>query len=139
MPKIKKSSEDATPESKSANGSEVFKDKSDCEEKINAYFEQHLPSTGEVADVESLADYLNLTREELLELMSDKAYGRTLRLARNRIAKLKKQLAFNGKLPAAVLAFDFKNNHGYRDKPEESEAGGGETVVFKGLAADWAK
>ncbi|MBR6562648.1 MAG: hypothetical protein IKK70_01770 [Clostridia bacterium] len=118
--------------------SKPFKDEADCETRIHDYFEEHLPQTGEVADIESLADYLNITREELIELMSDKRYGRALRLARNRIAKLKKQLAFCGKLPAAVLAFDLKNNHGYRDKPEECESGS-ETVVFKGLASDWAK
>ncbi len=71
--------------------------------------------------------------------LNDKRFGSVLRLARNRIAKIKKQLAFGGKIPAAVLSFDLKNNHGYRDKPEDSEGTSGETVVFKGKTSDWAK
>jgi len=73
-------------------------------------------------------------------MMNDKRFGEVLRLARNRIAKIKKQLAFSGKIPAAVLSFDLKNNHGYRDKPDESDVSATqETVIFKGKTADWAK
>ena len=72
--------------------------------------------------------------------MCDKRFGKTLRIARNKIAKIKKQLAFGGKIPAAVLSFDLKNNHGYRDKPDENEAvNQTEQVVFKGKASDWAQ
>ena len=81
---------------------------------------------------------MNLTRDDLCRLMNEKRYGRCLKLARNRIAKIKKQLAYSGKIPAAVLSFDLKNNHGYRDKPEESEASA-EGVVFKGKTGDWAQ
>lgn len=105
---------------------------------MEAYFAQHLAESGEVADIESLADYLGTTRDELLALMHDKRYGKTMRCARNRIAKIKKQLAFRGKIPATVLSFDLKNNHGYRDKPEENEASA-EQVVFRGKTEDWAK
>jgi hypothetical protein len=37
-----------------------------------------------------------------------------------------------------VLAFDLKNNHGYKDKPEESEIDS-DPVVFKGKTGNWAK
>ena len=98
-----------------------------------------LNESGEVADIESLADYLGITRDEMIALMNHKRIGKILRLARNRIAKIKKQLAFGGKIPAAVLSFDLKNNHGYRDKPDENDNGGGEQVIFKGKAAEWAQ
>lgn len=104
---------------------------------IDDYFGRHLAESGEVADIESLADYLCMTRDDLIKLMNDKKYGRSMRFARNRIAKIKKQLAFCGKIPAAVLSFDLKNNHGYLDKPESAEST--EQVVFSGKTADWAK
>lgn len=109
------------------------------QEKLDSYFGVHLKESGEVADIESLADYLGITRDELMGMMNDKKVGKDLRLARNRIAKIKKQLAFGGKIPAAVLSFDLKNNHGYRDKPEDSDGQGSEQVIFKGKTADWAK
>lgn len=111
----------------------------ELETAVNEYFEVYLNESGEVADIESLADYLGTTRDEIMSRMNDKRLGSVLRLARNRIAKIKKQLAFGGKIPAAVLSFDLKNNHGYRDKPEESEGAVQESVVFKGKTADWAK
>lgn len=107
------------------------------EHMIDDYFDRHLAESGEVADIESLADFLCMTRDELIRLTNDERYGRSVRFARNRIAKIKKQLAFCGKIPAAVLSFDLKNNHGYLDKPEAAE--GGEPIVFSGKAADWAK
>lgn len=116
----------------------LFGSKQECEERIERYFTLYLAESGEVADIESLADYLGSTREEIMGLMNDKRFGRALRKARNRIAKIKKQLAFGGKIPAAVLSFDLKNNHGYRDKPEDSE-GNSEQVIFRGRTADWAK
>ncbi len=109
------------------------------QEKLDSYFGVHLKESGEVADIEGLADYLGMTRDELMGMMNHKKVGKELRLARNRIAKIKKQLAFGGKIPAAVLSFDLKNNHGYRDKPEDNEGQGNEQVIFKGKTADWAK
>ena len=82
---------------------------------------------------------MGTTRDELIVLMSDTRFGALLKIAVNRIAKIKKQLAFGGKIPAAVLSFDLKNNHGYRDKPDDSEANKSEQVIFKGKTADWAK
>lgn len=117
----------------------AFTTQKECEQKVGEYFDIYLRESGEVADIESLADYLGITRDEMIAMMNDKRFGKTLRLARNKIAKIKKQLAFGGKIPAAVLSFDLKNNHGYRDKPEDSDGGGGEQVVFKGKAADWAQ
>ena len=116
-----------------------FSSQSECERRVNEYFEKHLVESGEVADIESLADYLGTTRDEMIAMMNGKRFGKTLRMTRNRIAKIKKQLAFGGKIPAAVLSFDLKNNHGYRDKPEENSEAHNETVIFKGKASDWAQ
>ena len=115
----------------------VFSDIDNCKERLSAYFDIYLmENEKEVADIESLADYLGTTREGILELEKGE-YGFEIRKARNRIAKIKKQLAFNGKLPPAVLSFDLKNNHGYRDKYEDS--GETDTVIIRGVAKTWAK
>ena len=106
---------------------------------IERYFEEYLPSSEEVADIEGLADFLGVTRRDLIALTEHKTYGVMLKRAWNRIAKIKKQLAFRGKLPAAVLSFDLKNNHGYRDRPEEQQDGSVPTVIFQGRAEDWAR
>ena len=73
----------------------------------------------------------------MTEAEVDFRFGEAVRI-QDEIAKIKKQLAFQGKIPATVLSFDLKNNHGYRDKPEESE-GSNEQVIFKGKTEDWAK
>ncbi len=131
----------AKTEEKKTNGkNKLFGSVKDCEKAIAEYFEVYLKESGEVADIESLADYLGITRDEMMVYMNDKKFGKALRLARNKIAKIKKQLAFGGKIPAAVLSFDLKNNHGYRDKPDDSEGNSNtEQVVFKGKTADWAQ
>lgn len=117
----------------------VFLNAEDCRERLRRYFEVYLAENeGVVADVESLADYLGTTREGLFAMEQDKLFGFELRKARNRIAAIKKQLAFRGKLPPAVLSFDLKNNHGYRDKSEESTVET-DTVIIKGVAKEWAK
>ncbi len=114
----------------------VFLSSADCTEKVRSYFEIFLADNpDEVADVESLADYLGTTREGLFAMEKGSAYGFELRKARNRIARIKKQLAFRGKLPATVLSFDLKNNHGYKDKQEENTAEN--TVIIKGVAKGW--
>ena len=117
----------------------VFTSGKDCAEKIERYFEEYLPSSEEVADIEGLADFLGVTRRDLIALTEHKTYGVMLKRAWTRIAKIKKQLAFRGKLPAAVLSFDLKNNHGYRDRPEEQQEGTVPTVIFQGRAEDWAR
>lgn len=106
---------------------------------IDRYFDEFLPQSGEVADIESLADFLKTTRDELIALASDAQYGRAVLLARNRIAKIKKQLAFCGRIPASVLSFDLKNNHGYKDKPDDADTTPHESVVFKGKTSKWAQ
>ena len=118
----------------------VFASKKVLKRELNEYFDIFIVASNEIPDIESLADFLGVTRDEMMVLMNDKRFGADLQIARNRIAKIKKQLAFCGKIPATVLAFDLKNNHGYRDKPDDSDfVGSSETVVFKGKTADWAK
>lgn len=116
----------------------VFLNAQQCKERIAEYFDRHLLSSpDEIADVEALAFYLGTTREGLFAMEKDKSFGFELRKARNRIAMMKKQMAFKGKLPPAVLSFDLKNNHGYKDKAEDGNAT--ETVIIKGAAKEWAK
>ena len=126
-------------EAKTKRKNRLFGSVKECEKAVALYFDEFLKESGEVADIESLADYLGITRDEIMDLMNHKSFGKILRLARNRIAKIKKQLAFGGKIPAAVLSFDLKNNHGYRDKPDDSEGNSSEQVIFKGKTADWAQ
>lgn len=115
-----------------------FSSLDDCINRIDEYFTVYLPGhDSEIADVESLADFLGTTRETLISLENDKTYGFELRKAKNRIAKIKKQLAFCGKIPAAILSFDLKNNHGYRDKTDDSFSV--EPVVIRGKAKEWSK
>lgn len=116
----------------------VFLSPEECKKKLEEYFGCYLSDKGEIADMESLADFLGITREDLIAFMNDHKYGRMLRVARNRIAKIKKQLAFNGDLTATLLVFDLKNNHGYKDKPEESEIES-DPVIFKGQIKNWSK
>ena len=111
----------------------------ELDERLDRYFGEYLKESGEIADIESLADYLGMTRSDLMAMMRDKSVGQLLCLARNRIAKIKKQLAFCGKIPSSVLAFDLKNNHGYKDKPEDSDGNPQQTVIFKGKTSQWAK
>lgn len=118
----------------------LFKSRRELKAKLDKYFGEYLESVGEVADIESLADFLGTTREELLFLMDDEKFGDLLLVARNRIAKIKKQLAFGGKIPAAVLSFDLKNNHGYKDKQGDEKESAKETaIIFNGKAEEWAE
>lgn len=107
------------------------------ENLIRDYFEKYLrDNPGTIPDTESLAAYLGITREELNGLESGKRTSRTVRSAKTRIAAAKKQLAYKGKIPATVLAFDLRNDHGYKDKPEENASA---TLVLKGLAEEWSE
>lgn len=116
----------------------VFSCPNECAERIKSYFNEYLPAhTDEIADVEALADYLCCTRNDIFEMMSDKKYTLPVSKAMNRIAFIKKQLAFKGKIPAAVFVFDMKNNHSYKDKPESGDAPEKSTVIFKGEAGKW--
>ena len=117
----------------------IFKDLSLLQSKIDEYFDNHLKASGEIADVEGLADFLKTTRDELIVMSYDKRCGEILKLALNKIAKIKKQLAFSGKIQATVLSFDLKNNHGYRDKPDDENFSPQERVIFKGKTSEWAQ
>jgi signal peptidase I len=68
----------------------AFTTQKECEQKVGEYFDIYLRESGEVADIESLADYLGITRDEMIAMMNDKRFGKTLRLARNKIAKIKR-------------------------------------------------
>lgn len=102
--------------------------------KIDEYFDEFLKSRPEVvADIESLAAFLGVTREELVLLESHKKVGRAVLLAKTKIASEKKQLCYKGKLNATLLAFDLKNDHGYREKSEENK----NITVLKGSVLEW--
>ncbi len=125
------------PKSKQPSARAVFVSPSDCTERIGAYFDACLTDNREVPDVEGLAVFLSTTREALIALKQDPIYGDEVGKAFNRIAAVKKQLAFGGKIPATVFTFDMRNNHGYTDKadaPKEPI-----TVNFEGRTAEWAQ
>lgn len=104
---------------------------------IDSYFNTFLAENADiVADTESLAAYLGITREELFALERRKSVGRAVSIAKTRIAAVKKQLAYKGKLPATILTFDLRNDHGYRDKPEETMP---YITVFKGSVPEWGE
>lgn len=108
---------------------------SELDKLIEKYFSDHLGNHPElIPDTESLASYLGITRNELNSLSEHKLVGRTVQQAKTRIASEKKQLAFRGKLPPTVLAFDLRNDHGYRDKPEETPQ---TTIVLRGSSDEW--
>ncbi len=101
------------------------------------YFEKYIAENPSVVpDTESLAAYLGITRDDLNELEGSKKTSRTVKSAKTKIAAAKKQLAYRGKLPAAVLAFDLRNDHGYRDKPEDLNCA---TLILRGLAEEWSE
>lgn len=113
--------------------------KNTLKQKIKAYFDVYLmENENEIADVESFAVYLGVTRDELMQMEASKELGREISLAKSKIAAIKKQLAFRGKIPATVLSFDFKNNHGYRDRAD-GEQNGVTTLVIQGAADKWSE
>lgn len=73
----------------------------------------------------------------LFELAKEKRYADIVENALCRIAAQKKQLAFRGGIPATVFSFDFKNNHGYSDKPEQTVSD--TTIVIEGKAKEWSE
>lgn len=110
---------------------------SELEKLIGGYFDEYLTENPAIVpDTESLAAYLGITRDELNELENGKSTSRAVRAAKTRIAAAKKQLAYRGKIPAAVLAFDLRNDHGYRDKPEENNSS---TLILRGMAEEWSE
>ena len=110
----------------------LYRKKGELLRRADIYFNEYLPSReNEIADVESFAVFLGISREELM-----KCDGEELETVLTRIAGVKKQLAMHGKIPASVFTFDFKNNHGYGEKAEQKD----ETVAVSivGKAADWS-
>ncbi len=103
---------------------------------LSKYFDEHLCESGDIADVESLCIYLGVSRSELRLLEQDVRYGDLIERAKTRIAGMKKQLAFTGRIPAAVFSFDFRNNHDYTDKGEQAAPSSG--IVLEGKAGDWS-
>lgn len=92
-------------------------------QEMERYFER-CREKGEIPDVEALADALGMARRELLRArLGDYGHLRAqlAEQALTRIAAAKKQLFLQGKIPAGVFTFDFKNNHDYSDKPEEPQ------------------
>ena len=115
----------------------IFTSPADCKIKLGRYFNAYLAQNAdEIADIESLAEFLGCTRRELLTLEKDDVYGLYVSRAKNSIARIKKQMAMKGKIPAAVLSFDMKNNHDYSDKGDSSESEA-PVIVISGDAKHW--
>ena len=104
---------------------------------VDSYFNTYLAENPDIVpDTESLASYLGMTRDEFNSLETHGKAGRVVLMAKTKIASAKKQLAYKGKLPATVLAFDLRNDHGYRDKPEENTQS---VLILKGEAENWGE
>jgi len=120
------------------NYNKIFTSQADCKTKLERYFHVYLTDNSEeIADIESLAEFLGCTRRDILALEKDENYGSAIANAKNSIARIKKQLAMRGKIPAAVLSFDMKNNHDYTDKGENA-VDESTTIIIQGDAAKWA-
>ena len=72
-----------------------------------------------IADIESWAVYLGITRNSILnyERRSDQ-WKETIEYFKNAICSIKKQLALRGKIPSVVAVFNLANNHHYRNTSE---------------------
>lgn len=68
-----------------------------------------------IPDVEGLCCYIGISRDTLFEWERSRGpeFSDVISRVRTAIASYKKQLGFNGKIPAVVMAIDFNNNHGY--------------------------
>ena len=86
-------------------------------EVISGYWE-YCADVKEIPDVESLADYLDTTRKTLIDYEKKEDFCYTIKKAKTKIAKIKKQMAMKGLIPTAVFCFVFKNNHDYKDTVE---------------------
>ena len=110
-----------------------YRKKGELSKMADIYFAEYLPShEKEIPDVESFAVFLGISREELMGYD-----GEELLYILTRIAGAKKQLAMNGKIPASVFTFDFKNNHGYGEKTERSYDASEVSIV--GKAVEWCE
>lgn len=67
-----------------------------------------------VPDIEAWSSYLGVTRATVWSYeQRGGEWESTIRLIKNMIAAVKKQLGLSYKIPPMVMAFDFTNNHGY--------------------------
>lgn len=75
-------------------------------------------------DVESLADFLGVTRDTLMRWRrgeDNTEFIDPLNLAFNEIAQIKKQFAMQGRVNGLVYLSDMQNNHGYLANQKGSE------------------
>lgn len=75
-------------------------------------------------DVESLADFLGVTRNTLLRWRDGEdnlEFVEPLNIAFNEIAQVKKQYAMSGKVNGLVYLNDMQNNHGYLSNQKSGE------------------
>lgn len=73
-----------------------------------------------IPDIEGLALYLGISRVTLLnyEKVRDQEWTQTVRLAKDVIGAVKKQMLMRGKIPPLVGVFDLTNNHAYHNTNE---------------------
>ena len=95
-----------------------------------------------IPDVEGLCTFIGITRTTLMEWENTNynGFANTIKIAKNDIASVKKQLGEQNKIPALVLAMDFNNNHGYTQKQEVTVIPNnpiGESTGQQQLAADY--
>lgn len=79
---------------------------------------------GNVPDVESLADFLGVSRGTLLRWKNGEdnlEFVDPLNVAFNEIAEVKKQLAATGRVNGLVYLNDLQNNHGYLNNQKTND------------------
>lgn len=102
----------------------MFKSVEDLHTCIKAYWDYVAVANEKgirlVPDVEGVASFLGISRGTLIkwEQTNYQDWGEELARLRTDIASVKKQLAFNGKIPPIVFATDFNNNHDYKQKQD---------------------
>lgn len=80
--------------------------------------------------VSALAVALDTSRETLINYESREEYFDTIKKAKQFIEACTEELLITGKVPAAGIIFNLKNNYGWKDKTEMEHSGGTDPVTF---------
>lgn len=109
-----------------------FNSAKELENKLNEYFNVYLKENPEeLADIESLAVFLDCDRDTILNYEKIDEFFGTIKKAKTKILNIKKQNTYKGRVPVAFMIFDLKNNHGYTDKQEiESNVNSQTKIVY---------
>lgn len=107
-----------------------FNSVQELDSKLDEYFNVYLKENPEeLADIESLAVFLDCDRDTILNYEKIDEFFGTIKKAKTKILNIKKQNTYKGKVPVAFMIFDLKNNHGYTDKQEIDQNNSGNISI----------